>query len=271
MQRLPLYHSLQAPSRFLAAVIFVAAICGGYGIDRLGRWAARVGGSQLRAWLVYGLAAAIYIELATLGWSLLGDIFICQPRPVPHRKAFAERYADDAVRYSIMYSAHYPYLKANSGVIRDYENIAIPRGKVRITSDPNYRGEAYLQGSRGAAKIDDWSMSRVGVHVEADGDDRLVLNQNYSPGWKAIRRAGHGKIERLPAEANDDGLVSLAVGRDDREVEFYYLPDSVLWGAGISAIALLGCIGLLIAIWRSKRHSNGRIAGQEGADDESCT
>ncbi len=39
--RLPLYGSLQVSSRFLAVVVFVLAVCAGFGLDWLGRWAER--------------------------------------------------------------------------------------------------------------------------------------------------------------------------------------------------------------------------------------
>ena len=162
---------------------------------------------------MYGLAAAIYIELATLGWSLLGDIFICQPRRSARQSVCRVMPTMQCDTRSCTAPLSVP-----QGQFRRDPRLrrTLPfRGKVRITSDPNYRGEAYLQGSRGAAKIDDWSMSRVGVHVEADGDDRLVLNQNYSPGWKAIRRAGHGKIKR-PAGRSQRRRAGLAGGRPRR-------------------------------------------------------
>ena len=246
LQRLPFYGSLQAPSRFLAVVVFVLAICGGYGIDRLGRWVQRVGGPLLAGGVQCAVALVIYVELALLGWNLFSGIFICPPRSLPSFGRFAERYADDdACRYAVMYSAYVPYLQSNSGVLGQYENIAIPQGKVRISGDPQYRGEAYLQASRGTSKITAWSMSRVKVAVSPDAGDRLVLNQNYSPGWKAVRRGSRGRVERLPAEPNDDGLISLAVEPGDHEVEFYYLPDSFLWGSGISALTLGVCLALL--------------------------
>ena len=64
---------------------------------------------------------------------------------MPPHETFAQRYATDDVRLAAMYSAHCPYAKANSGVLRDYENIAVPRGDIRLEGDPAYRGEAYLQ------------------------------------------------------------------------------------------------------------------------------
>lgn len=263
---LPMYGSLQVPSRFLVAVVFVIAICGGCGVDCLGRWAEKIGGVWLRRLLVCGVALAIYVELTVLGWNLFSDIFVCQPRDVPHHEQFAQRFADDdAVRYPSMYSADYPYLLSNSGVLRGYENIAVTRGKVRIEGDPDYRGEAYLEGSHGTAKIADWSMSRVKVALgEIDAPDRLVLNQNYFRGWKAVRRSRDGTVEKLPAQPSPEGLVSVAVRADDREVEFYYLPGSFVRGGVVSGLTLLGCLGLLLAGsrrgWRSWKVTGRAVA-----------
>jgi len=241
---LPMYGSLQVPSRFLVAVLFAAAVCSGYGVDRIGRWSQRVGGAWLRRLVEFGVASVIYVELAVLGWALFSEIFVCpkQPPPGPAGKPFSQRFAEDEARYAAMYSAHYPYLQDNSGVLREYENIAIPRGKIRLEHDPDYRGEAYLEGADAGARILQWTMSRVNVAVQTDTPDRLVLNQNYFPGWKAARRNTAGAIERLPAERSPEGLVSIAVDADDREVVFYYLPDVFLWGAALSGVTLLGCL-----------------------------
>lgn len=264
-KQLPMYGSLQVPSRFLVAVVFVIAVCGGYGVDRLERWAEKIGGPWLRRLLVGGVVLAVYVELAVLGWSLFSDIFACPRRDLPPHEEFAQRFADDdAVRHPSMYSAHYPYLRSNSGVIREYENIAVERGKVRITADPDYCGEAYLEDSRGTAEILDWSMSRVRVCLDVKARDRLVLNQNYFEGWKVIRRGEQGTAEKMPAQPSPDGLVSIGVRPGDEEIEFYYLPDRFVQGALVSGLTLLGCLGLLLAGgrrgWESRKSARAAAA-----------
>ena len=245
-QQLPLYGSLQVSGRFLAALVFVLAICAGFGMDQLGRWADRYRGRSLRRILEYGLLLIVYVELLLLSQSLFRDIFVCPPRSVPQHEQFAQRYAEDDVRYAAMYSAHCPYAEANSGVLREYENIAIPRGKIRLASDPDYRGEAYLERGHGTARITAWTMSRVTVSLGADAADRIVLNQNYYPGWKAVRRDARGAAQWLPALRSDEGLVSLPVQPGDVEVELYYLPDSFIYGSIVSGLSLLGCLGLVL-------------------------
>ncbi len=245
-QLLPMYGSLQVPSRFLAVVVFVMAVCAAFGLDRLGRWAERLGGSWLRHLIQFGVVAAIYVELLLLSGNLFSDIFVCPPRPVPVHEEFAQRYAEDEVRYSAMYSAHMPYLRANSGVLREYENIAVPRGKIRLVSDADYRGEAYLVREHGTARTTHWSMARVEIALDVQSTDRLVLNQNYFSGWKVVRHGTDGTIERVPAEASAEGLVSIAVEPEDQRIEFYYLPDSFVVGAVVSGVTLLGCLGVLV-------------------------
>ena len=269
-KQLPMYGSLQVPSRFLVAVVFVLAVCGGYGVDRLGRWAGKVGGVWVGRLLVGAIGLAIYVELAVLGWNLFSDVFVCQPHEVPRYGQFAQRFEDeDAIRSPSMYSAHYPYLPGNSGVLREYENIAVPRGEVRVTTDTGYRGEAYLDGSHGTAEVSDWSMSRVKVRLEVTAADRLVLNQNYFPGWKAVRRGADGTAEKLSAQGSPGGLVSIGVRPGDREVEFYYLPDSFIRSAILSGVTLLGCLGLLLAGSRSGWKS-WRLMRLVGATGRRC-
>jgi len=252
---LPMYGSLQVPSRFLAAVVFAMAVCGGFGLDWLGRRIERVGGEWLRRALECALALAIYIELTALAWNLFSDVFVCPPRPVPEHagQGFAQRYVEDEVRYAAMYSAHYPYVLDNSGVLREYENIAVPRGKIRLVGDGDYRGEAWLETEHGTAGITDWTMSRVKVAVEADAADRLVLNQNFFPGWKAVRRNVDGTSETLtvkpgPEGSASQGLVGVDVTPGAFEIEFYYLPDSFISGGLVSGITLLGCMGILLGV-----------------------
>jgi len=242
VQRMPLYGSLHVPTRILVVIVFVLAISAGFGVSWFGRWAKGLAGRRPGRLLEIAVAAAVYGELAVMGSNLFNDIFVYPPRPVPSFERFAQRFKASEVRYPEMYSALLPYLRGNSGVLEHYDVLAVRRGDVRLTTDPDYRGEAYLENGRGRARITDWSMSRVKVCVEVEAGDRVVLNQNYFVGWKAICRGDGRQCRRLPAEPSGGRLVSIGVGKDDREVEFYYLPNSFLWGAVVSVLTLLGCV-----------------------------
>ena len=245
LQRLPLYGSLQAPSRFLSAVVLVLAVAAAYGLAWLCRRTAG-GGRPFSALIRYAIPMAIYLELAVMGWNLFGDIFVYPPIELPRHEQFATRYKTLPIYFPGMLSYVYPALSSNSGVLEGYENIAVTRGDVRTVDDAAYRGEAYLDSSRGAVSIREWTMSRVKVAFRVNAADRLVLNQNYFTGWRAIIHGSDGSREQRAA-ADGSGLVSVAVRPNDREVEFYYRPDSFLVGAWISGIVLIACVLVLIA------------------------
>ena len=217
----------------------------------MGTWRRR-----LRRLVEGGVLLVVYAELVMSAWSVFSEVFVCRLADVPPHDAFASRYASDEVRPSAMYSAHCPYGKANSGVLRDYENIAVPRGDIRLEGDPAYRGEAYLHDRHGTARITAWSMSQVTVDTRLTAPDQLVLNQNFFSGWKAKVHDAEGHASGRPVLAKD-GLVSVALQPGDRAVEFYYLPDSFLWGAWISALTAVGCLGACL----SARAGDGTTAG----------
>lgn len=240
LQRLPLYGSMHVPSRFLAFVVFVMAVAGGHGLgwlcDRLERAPLRKLLTPL-AWLI---PVAILVELTVMGWKLFDDIFVCKPRVLASAPSpeFAIRVRTTAHRDPRMMSCVYPVLKSNSGVLEGYENLAVPQGGVRLAGSPGYRGESYLEQEKGEARIEDWSMARVKVALSVESSDRLVLNQNFYPGWR-VRVSGDAGLRRGEASASSEGLVSTAVEPGDRVVEFFYLAISFVWGAWISGVSLL--------------------------------
>lgn len=94
------------------------------------------------------------------------------------------------------------------------------------------------------------------VDTRLTAPDQLVLNQNFFSGWKAKVHDAEGHASGRPVLAKD-GLVSVALQPGDRAVEFYYLPDSFLWGAWISALTAVGCLGACL----SARAGDGTTAG----------
>lgn len=247
LQQLPLYSSLQAPSRFLAAVVFVLAVGAAHGFDRLCRSRFLTARHSLLQLARYGVPLAIYLELAALGWTLFGDIFVCRPVELPHYQQFATRYPQLNTYFPTMYSYLYPLMKSNSGVLEGYENIHVPRGDVKTTNDPGYRGEAYLQNSQSAVSVSEWTMARVKLAFKVTRPDTLVLNQNYFPGWHASIDGATG-LRSQSANGNGAGLVSVPVRPGDREVEFLYLPASFITGAWVSGITLALCLGVLLSV-----------------------
>jgi hypothetical protein len=245
LQQLPLYASLTVPSRFLAAVVLTLAVAAAFGLDWLYRFASRHRRPLLTGLTGYAVPIVIYAELAWLGWTLWGDIFVYRPVPLAHHERFATRY-DRLGPYSPgMYSYTYPALVANSGVLEGYENIQVPQGAVLTEGDPRYRGEAYLLSGGSPVTIRDWRMAAVQVDVTVRAPDTLLLNQNFFPGWRA-RIVGSGGVREQRAEASASGIVAVAVYEGDQAVRVYYAPPGFTGGAAVSAIAWVMCVAFLV-------------------------
>jgi hypothetical protein len=240
MRRLPLYGQLQVPSRFLAAVVFVAAIAAACGLDVVAAGARRRG-------LRPGLASAVLVallagELALVGWPLFNDIFVVPPLTVEHHDTFAQRFTKQSLVPKVMSSTLDVYLRSNSGSLEAYENLAIPTGNIRVEGTPAYRGEAYLERADRPVVISTWTMARVTVQPSAAADDRVILNQNFYRGWTATRRSRDGSADVVPAERTDGGLIAVPVTPAHREIELFYVPAGFEAGAWISGVSLVLCL-----------------------------
>jgi hypothetical protein len=110
---------------------------------------------------------------------------------------------------------------ANTGVIRCYylPSEVVPGAIAQ--GAPGYRGEAYVVGSGGTARVTDWSPNTATVHYEgAQPGSTLVYNMNYDPSWRAD---GSPAIDYKSA-------VAMPVTSSSGEVKFRYYPRTLSWG-----------------------------------------
>jgi uncharacterized membrane protein YfhO len=89
---------------------------------------------------------------------------------------------------------------------------------------------------------------RMRAAVESDAGAIVVFSENHG-GWQATLDGAPVAIRRTHM-----ALQSVVVPVGGRhEVEFLYRPRSVVWGAGISAGALLVTLAVALAGWRRRR------------------
>lgn len=249
MRRLPLYHQLQVPSRFLAALVFVFSVAAAFGMTAV---ADALRGSRQK-WLSISetvLVAVLYAELVTMGWSLFRDVFVIPPARLETHADFAHRFSLRS-RYPVaMQSTMYGYLLSNSGSLDAYENLEVVQGKVLPPDDWQYRGEAYMEQARGTATILAWTMSKVTVRVGPNEPDRVILNQNFYRGWRARRWDASGAIDVIDAERSDGGLIAVPVERGHTQIEVFYVPAGFAAGAWISGMTLAMCF---LGLWFAPR------------------
>jgi len=78
----------------------------------------------------------------------------------------------------------------------------------------------------------------MSVRVEAQGNGYLVLNQNYYPGWR-VKGAKSKQIRAMK------GLIAIEVSPLDKNIEFYYLPWSFVFGLILTTTTALFSLFML--------------------------
>jgi len=272
---LPVYNSMRIAQRFRLVVLLATALLAGFGLQWLNEVMAR---RLKQRWVANFLAAAlpafILIDLLAVSLPVFNQAFPIPPLQLPRSSQFKQVWDLPSynqtgwLAYGIDFSgggqplaqnaqtaytvalhsslgAMYPAYQANLGVINGYESATVPRNALPITA-ANYRGEVYLQDTTGGAAFSFWSPNRLVVAVRVDAPGRLVVNQNFYPGWHALGPESREVI-------NADGLLAVPVFPGDTQVELYYRPASFVAGALVSAVT--AAVGLAaLGVTRRRRN-----------------
>ena len=109
--------------------------------------------------------------------------------------------------------------------------------------NPNWRGEAWIDGGEGEAGSLQLGANRLQVDVHTSGPATLVINQNFYRGWR-VHEAGEG-VE----VSSQEGLIAVRLPVAHRgPVELRFRSESLRLGAAVSLIFLFG----ILALWRLK-------------------
>jgi hypothetical protein len=114
-----------------------------------------------------------------------------------------------------------------------------------VRMSPRLRGdleaEEYL-ADPGAGTVSRvaWSPNRLALHAALARPTRLLVNQNWHPGW----RASSGSV------VSDEGLLAVELGAGTHDVVLRFLPRSA-WGGGLVTAAALAALAALLL--RSRR------------------
>src|SRR3989338_243337 len=228
LKSLPVYGSLTVPSRFMFCFIFCVAILSGFGLSCFEQrnlaihkyWNPAAAKS-----LTVIVVLVVLFDLWQVNSPIFRHAFGIPPMRVTKSAFFAQRYR--GINYyekKVSRSSQYPIFLSNSGILGAYEVVYIKRGKVRIISDPDYRGEVYLDKSYGKVTMKYFSPNKIIVDVDAKQDDILVVNQNYYRGWRVK------KEKKTLHAASYKGLIAASVSRGRQRIIFYYMPFSFLAG-----------------------------------------
>jgi len=236
----PVFSSHHVPSRFMIGFIFSISIFAGICLTKLKAYAAKYPRFN-RVSLLFCILPMAFIlcDLVSVNSEIFAQAF-ARPAPLIKRNAHFSQIKG-------LHHEMYPAFLRNEGTLNAYEPTHFPTKAIAKT-DPNYQGEVFLT-AKGEAKISYWSPNKVVVKAKSEAEGNLVLNQNFTPNWKAVSRQytpdGKRQVKTGKELKPYNGLVSTQVTPKDEQIVFYYLPISFIIG---SVISLSGVVLSIIAV-----------------------
>jgi hypothetical protein len=240
---LPVYDSMRVAQRFRIVFMLCLSVFAGFGLRTVDGYVTRiVPRPALTRFFAPAVLLFVLADLWMVNSPVFKDAFPIAPLETTRNDVFHQvwnisAYDKNGKQDWLPYSALYPALLSNVGVIDCYETANVPRNAVPVSS-ADYKGEAYLLGTGGTVHISDWSPNRLTVDVGASSEGFLVLNQNYYPGWRLEGDRG-GQVQAI------DGLLAVKITPSDRRLVLHYLPSSFIVGLTVTLASALFSIILV--------------------------
>jgi hypothetical protein len=238
LRNVPPYTMLRAPERILVLFALVFAATAALGIRRVEAAAGRSRWMVLVAILGHGLCVYDTIWLVGNDHAEADSrAMVAAPTRIPG--AFHQS------RGNRWLAAYYPAM--NRGTLSCFDDYDVPMS-------PDLRGdlaeEEYLQDpSLGTVRERSWSPDKIELDVDVRQKARVLVNQNWHPGW----RASGGRV------VSANGLLAVDVAEGATEVTLHFLPRSAV--GGLLALAT----GLVVSaiLWRAARRAEWISSGRE--------
>lgn len=210
LHHVPPFDSQHVPTRWLYPALLLLGVALATAVERelgsLVRWRGWQRSTQTRLELVLlGGCLFLAVDIGREASLTMGHAFWMQRRAVSEAPAFVQH---ERVPRALQYARRdyapeaVPAVLAGVGVLPCTLHASLtiwaPKGEdgwplgmgAKGRESPDYRGEAYTESGAGTARIVAFSPTRVEVEVRgAKQGERVVLNQNFDPGWRANGRA----------------------------------------------------------------------------------
>jgi hypothetical protein len=232
LRKIPPYTMLRSPERFLTLFAIYYAVVAALGTRALEAWTRRRRRAPWPALVACGLLVLNLVPL-----------FVNQHRRLAERKLMAPP-SDVAgefrqARGNRWLSAFYPGI--GRGTLSCFDDYDIPQSAALRGDLPN---EEQLQdATAGTVKRVSWSPNRIELHAELARPARIVVNQNWHPGW----RASVGTV------VDDEGRMAVDVPAGSQDVTLRFLPRSAVGGGCATLLALAVCA----LLWRRWKGGTG--------------
>jgi hypothetical protein len=238
LRAVPPFTMLRAPERFLVLFALVTAGIAALGIRRL-----EVAARKRRGWLIatflgLGLLVADSIMLSINDHAEIRTRTMVAP-PTAMDRAFHQARGDRWL------AAYYPAMSRGTlSCFDDYD----------VAQSPDLRGdlveEEYLDdAAAGTVTERDWSPNRIDLDVQLTKGARVIVNQNWHPGW----RANIGDV------VSHNGLLAVDLPAGANPLTLRFLPRSAIGGIATSVLALL----VAVVLWRQGRAHDAVTTGKD--------
>lgn len=225
--KIPFASMFHGPSRFLFAALFFLALVIGFALTL---WENK--GRKTATLLIFIFFFFLVADLTRVNAEFFLEGLSVEPEKITEQAEFYTVYAEEEA----MYYEQYPTFLRNQGILNCYERFhvaiaGLPKMSTERIEYGDYHGEAYLYNINEPLNITFFSPNKIIVAVE-NKEGIVMLNQNYISGWKV-------KIDGKKAEIlNTDDLASTEITKENKKVEFYYLPNAFIIGLVITLMAI---------------------------------
>ncbi len=223
LRALPIFETLRYPERFLFPCALFLAVTGAIGVGVLQVWLRRPRSPALTRWAPELLGAVVLLCL--FGWGALVAAYA--------------RLAGRAPLVALPTRVDQPFAQARGNRWAQGHLLALNRGSIScgegfpVPMSPRLSGalshEEWLEDGEGTVRRDQWTPNRLELEVHASRPARLVVNQNWHPGW----RSSVGEV------GSAGGLLSVQLPAGTHQVTLRFLPRSALGGLAVSLLTVL--------------------------------
>ncbi|MCE9642735.1 MAG: hypothetical protein K8Q97_00260 [Candidatus Andersenbacteria bacterium] len=236
-----IFDLFRMPSRVLLFSVFGIALVAGYTIDTISSSRIKIG---IKSLIIF----VITLDLVSNDATLFSRTFTV-PLPEMHTETTFRRVSHaytsgDEAYYRAVY-IDYLENRGTNDVCRFYQ--MGPYSRAIDETDPRYisRGEVYADDANaGTISYSMNARSEYSIHANIQSATRVIINQNYYPGWTA---SSGGAVE------NYHGVIAIPVAVGIHDITLRYNPNTVYWGVVIS---LIGCLVGGMLWWPKKRQLN---------------
>jgi len=241
IHKMPFADSLYLPSRCSYIIDFIIALLAGYGLTELDLSLRDFGWKKgIRLGLMLMVPLLMFIDLREVSRPVLESSYVNRPEKIKKKGPFTQTASPLTVKRKGREKTPYyrKYLQNLGQIIH-----GAPAGVVNAVpaGSPFYRGEWYLvrDGPQDYCRLLRFSPNAVWLDVSTEKANRLVLNQNFFPGWR-VKGFPEGRAEMYR------GKVSVQLPPGHHKLKIYYWPRTFVWGLVITLLSLGLCAFYLI-------------------------